>query len=161
MSSVFIQKEESYGGLVLDYSMIIDGIVVKISLKQDNYTTNIQILNSFTIDSSGKMREILKSIMNSSYVKTAKAYGYLFRDIDSYILEWKAHNFAYNYAKVIAKIKNRPVSEIKNRAKDVDLNYDWENDEMYDLYGWAALLYSLNNIFRIEPILLPIIYPIF
>ena len=61
----------------------------------------------------------------------------------------------------IAKIKNRPVSEIKNRAKDGDLNYDWENDEMYDLYSWAALLYDLNNVVRIEPILLPIIVPIF
>lgn len=40
-------------------------------------------------------------------------------------------------------------------------NYDWENDEMYDLYSWTALLYDLNNELRIEPILLPIIYPIF
>ena len=74
----------------------------------------IRIYDSYKINDEKDMINILEIIMkNELYAK----YNY-YRTRESYIKEWKAHNFAY----FLTKIKN---------AKDVDLNKNLEDD------GWA------------------------
>ena len=74
------------------------------------------------------MKVILDLVMSSSLYDSSVFH----RSQESYIYEWDAHNFAYN---IFKGFRIGPFNDLKNRAKDVDLN---EEDESFYYVFWAT-----------------------
>ncbi len=138
-------------------TMTVDGHRITIELK-DNYITNIKIYNSIQINDPSKMKEILEIIMSSSYVQFAIAGGYQFRDINSYIVEWEAHNMIYRNAWIAAIKLKDSIENVKSRSSDVDLNSNWEKDDGYKYYVLLASLFNYGKV-KTSPFYHPIMLP--
>lgn len=66
----------------------IDGIKISIVFSDKN----IQIKNSYQIKTTAMKKKILRKLMNScNYI-----VGHYKRSFNSYLFEWKAHNYLYN-----------------------------------------------------------------
>lgn len=85
--------------------------------------TRIHILNSYQFTES-QMSDILDYIMESDYYKDL---GYS-RSKDSYLKEWKAHNFIHSLV---------PYGDVGERTANVDLNINETEDE----FSWAYLFF--------------------
>ncbi len=96
--------------------------------------------------------------MSSSYVQFAMAGGYQFRDINSYIVEWKAHNMIYRNAWIAAIKLKDSIENVKSRSSDVDLNSNWEKDDGYKYYVLLASLFNYGKV-KTSPFYHPIMLP--
>lgn len=96
--------------------------------RSGNIDPDISIQDSYTVKSRTEMKVILDLVMSSSLYDSSVFH----RSQESYIYEWDAHNFAYN---IFKGFRIGPFNDLKNRAKDVDLN---EEDESFYYVFWAT-----------------------
>lgn len=114
-------------------SNLVDNLI---NYKITPYTskdTVIRIYNSYKITNEADMREILTYLITSE--EGARA-GLSLKNLDYYIIEWKAHNIMYVKPSIIPIMS---AEEVKKRAKHVDLNSDDGYASMYlsivSMYG--------------------------
>ena len=59
-------------------------------------------------------------------------------DMDYYIDEWGEHNFAYKFPEIIARVKGVTKESVIDSAKDVDLNTNDSDSNVYKIIGWIT-----------------------
>ncbi|MBQ8322288.1 MAG: hypothetical protein IJX92_08000 [Clostridia bacterium] len=89
----------------------------------------IKIYNSYTVTDVFEQEKILYHIINT---EEGRAAGLLESDIDYYLKEWKVHNYMYENPTAVALIMDMTTDEVRERAKDVDLNTNDEKSGVYD-----------------------------